>query len=187
MWTGVLILTALAGAAGGLLAWAAARFPPDEGEADVERINGLLPQTQCGQCGYPGCRPYAAALVAGEAGPDLCPPGGEATARLLADVLGTQSQALTPALADVTALRPPPKLARIDEAVCIGCVRCVEVCPVDAIVGAHRFLHTVIEADCTGCELCIPACPVDCISLVESGRSGDPAGHWSGQHPPVTA
>lgn len=161
MTTGVGLLVALALLIGTLLARAAARLPTDDA-AEVERINALLPQTQCGQCGYPGCRPYAEALLSGSAEIDQCPPGGTATARALGELLGKRESGPLPtdAPADVQA-----GVAIIDEPACIGCTRCVEVCPVDAIIGASTYSHTVIAADCTGCGLCIPACPVDCIRL----------------------
>lgn len=157
MTTGVGLLVALALLIGALLARAAARLPTDDA-AEVERINALLPQTQCGQCGYPGCRPYAEALLLGTADIDQCPPGGTATARALGELLGKRKPGPLPADA-------PAGVAIIDESSCIGCTRCIEVCPVDAIIGAATFSHTVIAADCTGCELCIPVCPVDCIRL----------------------
>ena len=157
MTTGVGLLVALALLIGALLARAAARLPTDDA-AEVERINALLPQTQCGQCGYPGCRPYAEALLSGTADIDQCPPGGTATARALGELLGKRGPGPLPT-------DTPAGVAFIDEAACIGCTRCVEVCPVDAIIGAATYSHTVIAADCTGCGLCIPACPVDCIRL----------------------
>ena len=151
------LLIVLAVVIGVLLARAAADLQPDD-ESEIERINALLPQTQCGQCGYPGCRSYAEALLQGVAGIDQCPPGGEATARALAGLLGDQRRQPMPTV-------PTAGIAVIDEPACIGCTRCIEVCPVDAIIGAAQFSHTVIAADCTGCELCIPVCPVDCIRL----------------------
>lgn len=151
------LLIALAVVIGILLARAAAGLQADD-DSGIERINALLPQTQCGQCGYPGCRPYAEALLQGAAEIDQCPPGGEVTARALASLLGSRS-------ARRMALVPASGVAVIDEPACIGCARCTEVCPVDAIIGAAQFSHTVIAADCTGCELCIPVCPVDCIRL----------------------
>ncbi len=155
------LLIALATVIGALLARAAAGLQADDA-SEIERINALLPQTQCGQCGYPGCRPYAEALLQGTAGTDQCPPGGEPTARALASLLGSRSPPLMPPLSVAG-------LAVIDEPACIGCARCTEVCPVDAIIGAAQFSHTVIAADCTGCELCIPVCPVDCIRLDSPG------------------
>ena len=142
------------------LGWAASRL---RGDADslAARIDALLPQTQCGQCRYPGCRPYAAAIASGEADIDRCPPGGEATLRALAALLDRAPRPLDPAFG----VTKPPQVAWIDEDRCIGCARCLPACPVDAIVGASRQMHTVIAAQCTGCELCLPPCPVDCIEL----------------------
>jgi electron transport complex protein RnfB len=129
----------------------------------ADRIDALLPQTQCTRCGYAGCRPYAEALAAGEAEIDQCPPGGDATAAALAALLGRAPRPVNP----VHGREGPPRVAVIDEAVCIGCAKCLPACPTDAIVGARRQLHTVIAAECTGCELCIPPCPVDCIAMVD--------------------
>jgi len=154
----ILTLTLIALLAGLALSVAARRLPPDSSDI-VERVNELLPQTQCAQCGYPGCRPYAAAIVdAGEA-INLCPPGGEATVRRLAELLGRQE---APPLATGPAA---PAVAVIDESLCIGCTYCRAACPVDAIVGAPQLMHTVIEQECTGCELCVAPCPVDCIAM----------------------
>lgn len=158
--TGLLIALAVLIAA--LLARAAAQLAGGDDRA-VERVNALLPQIQCAQCGYPGCRPYAEALVAGRARLDQCPPGGEATVRALAALLprpATGNGALAAGKPAWT------QVALINEPACIGCARCMEVCPVDAILGAPRLMHTVLASDCTGCELCLPACPVDCIRLV---------------------
>ena len=127
----------------------------------ARRIDELLPQTQCTRCGYSGCRPYAEALAAGEAAIDRCPPGGEAGVARLAALLGRAATPLDPAVGAPLA----PQVAVIDEAACIGCTKCIQACPVDAIVGASRRMHTVIAAWCTGCELCLPPCPVDCIAL----------------------
>lgn len=128
----------------------------------ARRIDDLLPQTQCTKCGYDGCRPYAEAIARGQADIDQCPPGGEAGIAKLASVLGRAVKPLNPAHGECR----PPAVALIDESTCIGCVKCIDACPVDAIVGACKLMHTVISAWCTGCELCIPPCPVDCISLV---------------------
>ena len=128
----------------------------------VDRLDALLPQTQCTRCGYAGCRPYAEALAAGRAGIDQCPPGGAATAAALAALLGVTPRPVSAAFGS----EAPPRVAVIDEALCIGCAKCLPACPVDAIVGAARFLHTVIAAECSGCELCLPPCPVDCIAMV---------------------
>ncbi len=141
---------------GWLLLSAQARLR-DNGSELIDAIDALLPQTQCAQCGYPGCRPYAEAVANGAA-IDLCPPGGEATCKALQRLLGRDG--------GTAPLNSEPQLARIRERECIGCFFCIRACPVDAIIGAPGFMHTVIEAECTGCELCVPACPVDCIDLI---------------------
>jgi Na+-translocating ferredoxin:NAD+ oxidoreductase subunit B len=127
----------------------------------VVSIDALLPQTQCTRCGYDGCLPYAEALAAGAAPINQCPPGGSATIAALAELLQTPPLPLNP----VNGVERAPLVAWIDEARCIGCARCLPPCPVDAIVGAPKFLHTVLADRCTGCELCIAPCPVDCIEL----------------------
>ena len=134
----------------------------------VERIDRLLPQTQCGQCGFPGCRPYAEALAAGRVSIDRCPPGGDAGARALARLLGVPPLPYDRARGS----QQPTQLAVIVEADCIGCTKCIQACPVDAIVGGSKHMHTVLEDLCTGCALCLPACPVDCIELLQPGQSG---------------
>jgi electron transport complex protein RnfB len=134
-------------------------------EALIEQIDALLPQTQCGQCGYAGCQPYAAAIAQGEA-INQCPPGGAAGVRRLAALLGRPATPL--ALPE-----KPPAIARIDEAACIGCTLCIQACPVDAIIGAARQMHTVVAAWCTGCELCLPPCPTVCVNMLPTGASGD--------------
>ena len=128
----------------------------------AERIDALLPQTQCGRCTYQGCKPYAAAIASGAADINQCPPGGERTVQALATLLGRTPRAVG---AEFGVVREQPVVAWIDEATCIGCAKCVLACPVDAIVGAAKFMHTVVSSQCTGCELCIPPCPVDCIEL----------------------
>jgi electron transport complex protein RnfB len=128
----------------------------------ADDIDALLPQTQCTRCGYAGCKPYAEAIVAGEAQINQCPPGGAETIEALASLLGRSRLPLNPA----NGIEGPPTVAVIDEERCIGCAKCLPPCPVDAIVGARRFMHTVIESQCTGCELCIAPCPVDCIVMV---------------------
>jgi len=145
---------------GAALGWAAARLRPDP-RSLVEQVDALLPQTQCGQCGYPGCRPYAVAVARGDAAIDRCPPGGDATVAALAALLDREPGPVDPAVGQTM----PPRVAFIDEQRCIGCALCLPACPVDAIVGAPRFTHTVIAAHCTGCELCLAPCPVDCIEL----------------------
>jgi electron transport complex protein RnfB len=125
------------------------------------RIDALLPQTQCTRCGYQGCSPYAAAIAAGEAPINQCPPGGSATIEALAQLLKRPALSLNPH----NGVEEPLRVAWIDEARCIGCARCLGPCPVDAIVGAQKYLHTVLIDRCTGCELCLPPCPVDCIEM----------------------
>lgn len=125
-------------------------------------IDALLPQTQCTRCGYDGCRPYAEAIAAGLAGINQCPPGGSATIGALAALLARAPLPLNPA----NGVEGPPLVAQIDEDACIGCARCLPPCPVDAIVGASKLMHTVVLELCTGCELCVAPCPVDCITMV---------------------
>ena len=149
----IVVIALLAGVA---LAIAQRRLPPGESDI-VEQVNELLPQTQCAQCGYPGCRPYAEAVVDGSAAINLCPPGGDETVRRLARLLGKEVEPLAATVV--------PAVAVIDEPACIGCFHCRNACPVDAIVGAPQFMHTVIADECTGCELCVAPCPVDCISM----------------------
>jgi electron transport complex protein RnfB len=128
----------------------------------VDRIDALLPQTQCTRCGYAACRPYASAIANEEAPINRCPPGGAAGIRALAALLDVAELPLDPACGQEL----PSQVAVIDPMACIGCARCLPACPVDAILGSQHFLHTVLERDCNGCELCIASCPVDCISLV---------------------
>jgi H+/Na+-translocating ferredoxin:NAD+ oxidoreductase subunit B len=133
----------------------------------VDRIDELLPQTQCRRCGYGGCRPYAEAIAAGAADINRCPPGGDATLSSLARLLGRTAPPL-----DISRGTPGPLLvARIDERRCIGCTLCIQACPVDAIIGAPKRMHGVLAALCSGCELCIAPCPVDCIDMVPANRS----------------
>jgi H+/Na+-translocating ferredoxin:NAD+ oxidoreductase subunit B len=126
------------------------------------RIDALLPQTQCTRCGYPACLAYAQAIAQGEADINQCPPGGATGIELIAELLGRVAKPLNP----VNGVEKPAELALIDEEVCIGCTKCIQACPVDAIVGASKLMHTVLIDECTGCELCIPPCPVDCIAMV---------------------
>ena len=142
------------------LGFAAVRFRVEE-DPLVERIDAILPQTQCGQCGFPGCRPYAEAIAEGKADINRCPPGGEAGIRKLAELLGVEFK---PFGADAAPSKPK-SVAVIDENTCIGCTLCLQACPVDAILGAAKQMHTVIASECTGCELCVAPCPVDCIRM----------------------
>jgi electron transport complex protein RnfB len=130
--------------------------------ARVDAIHALLPQTQCTRCGFQGCRPYAEAIAAGTSAINRCPPGGHSTIRHLASLLQTEELALDPECGS----EGPAMVAHIDADRCIGCARCLPPCPVDAIVGAQRQMHTVLNDLCTGCELCIAPCPVDCIALI---------------------
>ena len=143
----------------------------------ADRIEDLLPQTQCGQCGYPGCRPYAEAIRDGEA-INQCPPGGEGTISQLANLLNTEPQPLNKEHGIATV----PMVAYIREAECIGCVKCIRACPVDAIMGAAKFMHTVIVSECTGCDLCVDPCPVDCIDMIPLVESFD---DWHWNFPPT--
>ncbi|MBC3766811.1 electron transport complex subunit RsxB [Neptunicella marina] len=142
-----------------ILGYAAVRFKV-EADPLVDQIDKLLPQTQCGQCGYPGCKPYAEAIANGD---DInkCPPGGEATVKNLADLMGVDPKPLD----DSHAQEPIKKVAFIREDECIGCTKCIVACPVDAILGAAKHMHTVISDECTGCDLCVDPCPVDCIEM----------------------
>ncbi len=156
--TAVLIGLGMGAFIGALLGYASTKFKV-EGNPLVEEVDRLLPQTQCGQCGYPGCKPYAEALVEGD---DInkCVPGGEATMQAIADLLGRTPQPL-----DASKQKEGDTVVYIREAECIGCTKCIQACPVDAIVGAAKHMHTVLEDVCTGCDLCIPVCPVDCIEV----------------------
>jgi len=160
LFTPLLSLLGMGIGIGALLGFTARRFHV-EGDPVIEQINDLLPQTQCGQCGYPGCRPYAEAIAAGDA-INKCPPGGEKTIADLASLLNVATVPLDTGYGQVE----PRKVAFIREAQCIGCAKCIPACPVDAILGAPKFTHTVIASECTGCDLCIEPCPVDCIDMV---------------------
>lgn len=161
MISAILIVGALALAFGLLLGFAATRFKV-EGDPLVDKIDAILPQTQCGQCGFAGCRPYATAIAKGEADINQCPPGGQTTIIALADLLGRDPKPLNPEHGK----EKPKRVAVIDESLCIGCTLCIQACPVDAILGAAKQMHTVIAKECTGCELCLPPCPVECIEMV---------------------
>jgi len=159
MFTVVITLAIIAAIFGLLLGYSAIRFKV-EGDPVVDQIDALLPQTQCGQCTFAGCRPYAEAIARGEADINQCPPGGEATIIALADLLSVETKPLN----DEHGFEKDIKtVVYIDEQTCIGCTLCIQACPVDAILGAAKLMHTVITSECTGCDLCIPPCPVDCI------------------------
>jgi len=162
---GILLLALLFAAFGAALGYAASRLHTTENPL-AEQVANLLPQTQCGQCGYAGCKPYAEAIAAGEAEFNLCPPGGRETIKEIAELLGRDPKPLD----ESRGTSKPRAVALIDEARCIGCTLCIQACPVDAILGAAKQMHTVIDAECTGCELCLPPCPVDCIAMVPVGQ-----------------
>lgn len=170
-----LIALLLLGAAfGAVLGFGAVRFKV-EGDPIVDQINAILPQTQCGQCGYPGCKPYAQAIANGDA-INKCPPGGDAGIHALADLLDVEPIPLD----DEHGVEDIRKVAYIREDECIGCTKCIQACPVDAILGAAKLMHTVIVSECTGCDLCVEPCPVDCIDMLplETGVSA-----WSWELP----
>ena len=155
----ILAIAILAAVFGLLLGYAAIRFRV-EGNPIAEQIDALLPQTQCGQCGYPGCKPYAEAIAKGEAPINKCVPGGTTTVIALAELLGREPEPLE------GGVEKPKAIAVIDERECIGCTLCIQACPVDAIMGAAKQLHAVIASECTGCELCLKPCPVECIHMI---------------------
>ncbi|ODN66883.1 electron transport complex subunit RsxB [Methylophaga muralis] len=163
MLTAIIAITLLALILGLVLGFASIRFKV-QGDPIVDQIDKILPQTQCGQCSFAGCRPYAEAIAAGEVDINRCPPGGEATIQALADLLDVEPKPLD----EECGVEKPKMLAVIDEARCIGCTLCIQACPVDAILGAAKHMHTVIANECTGCELCVEPCPVDCIDMVET-------------------
>lgn len=154
----ILIMAAGAIVLGAALGFAAVRFRV-QGDPLVEQVNAILPQTQCGQCGFAGCKPYAQAIIRGEAEINLCPPGGQEGMQRIAELLGRDCSQLE------AVIEKPKQLAYIDEANCIGCTLCIQACPVEAIVGAAKQMHTVVADLCTGCELCIAPCPVECIHM----------------------
>lgn len=143
----------------GFILGIAARYLKVESDPLVVEIEAMMPGSQCGQCGYPGCAPAAAAVAAGEAPPTLCPPGGRDLAQRLADKLGIKADL------SVMAEDTGPILARVHEETCIGCTRCFKVCPTDAIIGAPKQIHSVFKAACTGCKACIEVCPTECLQI----------------------
>ncbi len=154
----VLVFSALALGLGIILGYGAIRFKV-EGNPLVDQIDSLLPQTQCGQCNFPGCRPYAEAIANGEAEINQCPPGGQEGVDSIAELLGVETIELNAEHGDTK----EDHVVYVDEQMCIGCTLCIQACPVDAFVGSSKVMTTVIEKECTGCDLCIPVCPVDCI------------------------
>jgi len=178
----VAALVAIVGLAlvfGAVLGFASVRFRV-KGDPIVDQIDSLLPQTQCGQCGYPGCRPYAQAIANGDT-INKCPPGGQATINALANLLDMDAPALDEEHGEAQDIK---KVAFIREAECIGCTKCIQACPVDAILGAAKHMHTVIASECTGCDLCVEPCPVDCIDMIPVKQT---PGDWKWSLPPSTA
>ncbi|MBU3071061.1 electron transport complex subunit RsxB [Aestuariicella sp. G3-2] len=170
-------LVALSLVFGAVLGYAAVQFKV-EGDPIVDQLDELLPQTQCGQCSYPGCRPYAEAIANGDA-INKCPPGGQATINAIADLLDVEAPTLDEEHGEESEVKT---VAYIREDECIGCTKCIQACPMDAILGAAKQMHTVIADECTGCDLCVEPCPVDCIDMlpVESGLSD-----WKWNKPPA--
>lgn len=171
-------MSVLAVLLGSVLGFSSIKFRV-EGNPLIDKIDAILPQTQCGQCSYPGCKPYATAIAAGEANINRCPPGGEEGIQKLAELLNLD---FVP-FGDDTAALKPKSVAIIDENTCIGCTLCIQACPVDAISGAAKQMHTIIEAECTGCELCVPPCPVDCIMMVPIQEN---ISTWKSPYPSVS-
>jgi len=176
MTSAIIILVGLAVIFGLILGYASVKFKV-EGDPLVDQVDNLLPQTQCGQCSYAGCRPYAEAIANGEAPINKCPPGGESTILALADLLDVEPMELDE---EAGVELDMPNVAVIIEKDCIGCTLCIQACPVDAIVGAAKLMHTVIEDECTGCDLCLPPCPVDCIVMVPRKTTTT---NWKWQEP----
>ena len=170
---GVIIFLSLV--IGFALGISAIKFKVD-GDPIIEKIDSILPQTQCGQCGYPGCKPYATAIASGEADINQCPPGGDDGIHKLADLLGVDYKPLN----EEHGVPKPKSVAIIDEKTCIGCTLCIQACPVDAILGSAKHMHTIIEKECTGCELCLPPCPVDCIDMVPIKETTE---NWKWKYP----
>src|SRR5512147_1889811 len=175
MLAAILVMVGIAVVTGLVLGWSAIRFKV-EGNPLAEKIDAILPQTQCGQCGFPGCKPYAEAIARGEADINQCPPGGEEGIRKLADLLGREFKPLS----EEHGVEKPKAVALIDENLCIGCTLCIQACPVDAIVGAAKQMHTIVAKNCTGCELCLEPCPVDCIAMVAISETVE---SWKWKYP----
>ncbi len=177
MLSAILVMALGAVILGAALGYASIKFKV-EGDPLVEKIDAILPQTQCGQCGFPGCKPYAEAIAKGEADINFCPPGGEEGIRKLADLLGREFKPLS----EEHGVEKPKSVAFIDESTCIGCTLCLQACPVDAIVGAAKQMHTIVAARCTGCELCIEPCPVDCIAMMPLPETVE---NWKWKYPTI--
>jgi electron transport complex protein RnfB len=175
MITSILIVLFLALLIGAILGFSSIKFKVD-GDPIIEKIDSILPQTQCGQCGYPGCKPYATAIASGDADINQCPPGGDDGVRKLAEFMGVEYKPLN----EDHGIPKPKSIALIDEDTCIGCTLCIQACPVDAILGAAKQMHTIIEKECTGCELCLPPCPVDCIEMIPIQESTE---NWKWKYP----
>lgn len=174
LFAALIALVGLGAVFGALLGYAAVRFKT-EGNPIADQINEVLPQTQCGQCGFPGCRPYAEAIANGEA-INKCPPGGEAGIQALADLLDVEPIPLDEEHGEENVTN----VAFIREDECIGCTKCIQACPVDAILGAAKQMHTVLTSECTGCDLCVEPCPVDCIDMIPEEEG---LGNWHWQIP----
>ena len=151
---------------GAILGFASVKLKP-QADPIVEQIDALLPQSQCGQCGYPGCRPYAEAIANGDV-ITKCIPGGQPTVVKIAELLGVEVPST-----DFSEEEPAQMVAFIDEEMCIGCTKCIQACPVDAIIGTNKAMHTIIPDLCTGCELCVAPCPTDCISMIKVEKTSD--------------
>ncbi len=177
MLTALYIMLGLALVLGAFLGYAALKFKV-EGDPLIARIDAILPQTQCGQCGFPGCKPYATAIAEGRADINQCPPGGDAGARALAELVGAEYKPLNAE----NGVEKPKAVAFIDEQTCIGCTLCIQACPVDAILGAAKHMHTIITSECTGCELCVAPCPVDCITMKPISETPD---NWKWKYPTI--
>ena len=172
IWLAIILLLAVIALCGLLLGVFAQKYKV-EGDPLAEKIDTILPKTQCGQCGFPGCKPYAEAIAKGEADINQCPPGGQEGVEKLAELLGVEPKPLN---ADNGA-ETPPQVTFIIENWCIGCTKCIQACPVDAIIGANRRMHTIIKDECTGCTLCVEPCPVSCIVMLPRDSS------WQWQPP----
>lgn len=173
LFAALLALVGLGALFGALLGFAAVRFRT-EGNPIVDQINAILPQTQCGQCGHPGCRPYAEAIANEGEAINKCPPGGQAGVQALADLLDVEAIPLDEEHGEESV----KQVAFIREAECIGCTKCIQACPVDAILGAAKHMHTVIASECTGCDLCVEPCPVDCIEMHPAETVSVQNWHW---------